>query len=344
MLRQVAAPLLGMALTLTACSVNGSRGASSGRPPTSAGGTAAAAAPSAGCTRTPTAAGGRYRFGGRSYLLTLPRSRGRTPVPLVLDLHGLRSNGFQEAVYSRVASLGAARGFAVVEPNGATRPRGWRLPGMADGTADVRYIRGLLDHLESTLCVDTGREFATGFSNGAGMSAALVCGLGGRLAAVAPVAGLNLTRPCADPRPTTMLVFHGTADPIIPYGGGAPYNGNVARVPGWMRPAGGGSLVLPSVRDQVERWARLFGCGRASRRQAATGITLVSRSGCRDGTRVDFYTVTGGGHSWPGSPSLGAGPSTTRIDATQIMLDAFATTSARRTDAAADRPAPRPGE
>ncbi|MFC7730921.1 alpha/beta hydrolase family esterase [Actinomadura keratinilytica] len=221
MLRQVAAPLLGMALTLTACSVNGSRGASSGRPPTSAGGTAAAAAPSAGCTRTPTAAGGRYRFGGRSYLLTLPRSRGRTPVPLVLDLHGLRSNGFQEAVYSRVASLGAARGFAVVEPNGATRPRGWRLPGMADGTADVRYIRGLLDHLESTLCVDTGREFATGFSNGAGMSAALVCGLGGRLAAVAPVAGLNLTRPCADPRPTTMLVFHGTADPIIPYGGGA---------------------------------------------------------------------------------------------------------------------------
>ncbi|MEU6034485.1 hypothetical protein ABZ801_03685 [Actinomadura sp. NPDC047616] len=343
MLRQVVAPLLGMALTLTACSVNGSRGSSAERRPTSTGGAATAAAPSEGCTRTPAVSSGQYRFGGRPYLLTLPRSHGRTPLPLVLDLHGLRSNGFQEAVYSRVASLGAARGFAVVEPNGATRPRGWRLPGMAGGTVDIRYVRDLLDHLEGTLCVDTRREFATGFSNGGGMSAALVCGLGGRLAAVAPVAGLNLTRPCAGPRPTTMLVFHGTADPIIPYGGGAPYNGNEARVPDWMHPAGGGPLVLPSVRGQVERWARLFGCGRTSRRQAATGVTLVSRSGCRDGARVDFYTVAGGGHSWPGSPALGAGPSTTRIDATRIMLDVFAATKARQVSATGERPAPRPG-
>jgi polyhydroxybutyrate depolymerase len=284
--------------------------------PVASGGCAKPASPSASAT-------GRHTFGGRSYLLKRPDGDGRTPAPLIVDLHGLHSSGFQQAVYGRVANAGAARGFLVAEPDGAPGRKGWKLPGMAGGSADVSYIRGLLDHLERTLCVDRSREYATGFSNGAGLAAALVCGLPGRLAGVAAVAGFNLARPCPDARPATILAFHGTADRIIPYRGGEPFGGDRSRIPAWMRPADG-SFDLPPVAGLAGRWAEALGCGTAVRDRPASGIARVSHPGCEGGARVDLYTVAGGGHTWPGSfPLGGAGATTDRIDATKIALDAF---------------------
>ncbi|MFI0357900.1 alpha/beta hydrolase family esterase [Actinomadura sp. 9N407] len=303
-------------------------------PGSSSGGTAAsptaARTPvaSKGCAK-PAPATGRHTYGGRSYLLKRPDGDGRTPAPLIVDLHGLHSSAFQQAVYGRVANAGAARGFLVVEPDGAPGRKGWKLPGMAGGSADVSYIRGLLDHLESTLCVDRSREYATGFSNGAGLATALVCALPGRLAGVAAVAGLNLARPCADARPTTILAFHGTADRIIPYRGGEPFRGDRGRIPAWMRPSDG-SFDLPSVAGLAGRWAKTFGCGTAVRDAAGSQVTHLSHPGCEGGARVDLYTVTGGGHTWPGSFAIGSiGATTGQIDATKIALDAFTRRSPR---------------
>ncbi|WP_371781913.1 hypothetical protein [Streptosporangium subroseum] len=45
---------------------------------------------SSGCGKA-SSGSGRFRFGGREYALTLPSYDGRTLVPLVLDLHGLRA-------------------------------------------------------------------------------------------------------------------------------------------------------------------------------------------------------------------------------------------------------------
>ncbi|GAA1554420.1 PHB depolymerase family esterase [Actinomadura kijaniata] len=268
---------------------------------------------------------GRHAFGGRPYALTLPPYDGRTPVPLVLDLHGLNSNAFQQALYGRMASAGPQRGFAVVQPEAARGRGGWKLPGMTGGDADVAYVGRLLDHLEGTLCVDRRRVFATGFSNGAGLSAALVCGLRGRLAAVAPVAGLNLARPCAGARPTTIVAFHGTGDPVVPYGGGEPFGGDRARIPAWMRPVDG-VFALPPVPAVAGQWARTFGCGPGERSTVGGEVRRVRYAGCRDGVRVELHTVAGGGHSWPGSFSIGAGAATARVDATRLALDAFAGT------------------
>jgi polyhydroxybutyrate depolymerase len=39
---------------------------------------------------------------------------------------------------------------------------------------------------------------------------------------------------------------------------------------------------------------------------------------------VELYSVHGGGHTWPGTLLGGHGRATTRIDATKIILDAFA--------------------
>jgi polyhydroxybutyrate depolymerase len=284
--------------------------------------------PSTGCRsgQAPPATG-RHGFAGRSYLLKRPNGDPRRPAPLILDLHGLHSSGFQQALYSQMATVGSARGFIVVEPDSAPGREGWKLPGMPDGSADVAYMGRLLDHLETALCVDRAHEFATGFSNGAGLATAMVCGLDGRLAGVAPIAGFNLARPCAGARPTTIVAFHGTADRIIPYRGGEPFGGDRTRVPPWMRPSDG-AFALPSVRAAADGWARAFGCRTGEVRNVRTGgeIGRLGYPGCRGGARVDLYTVSGGGHTWPGGMPIGMGMTTSRLNATATILDAFART------------------
>lgn len=320
---------LAAVLAVSACSSQGTDGSgkrrATGRQGASAGGASASpsasAAPSSGCSRRGVR-DGRYSFGGRSYLLAVPSRRPGVPAPLIVDLHGLRSNAFQQALYGRLAGTGPPRGYLVVEPEGLRGRTGWKLPGMSRGGDDVAYVGALLDHLERTLCVDRRREYAAGFSNGAGLSAALVCGLRGRLAGVAPVAGLNLARPCRNARPTTIVAFHGTADPIIPFGGGEPFGGNQRRVPGWMRPLDG-VFRLPAVAPLAARWARTFGCGAAVRDVPATGVGHLTYPRCRNGARVELYTVTGGGHTWPGSIPIGTGRTTHRVDATELILDTF---------------------
>ncbi|MFC5182912.1 alpha/beta hydrolase family esterase [Actinomadura harenae] len=281
---------------------------------------------SIGCTGG-TITTGQHLFRGRGFIVKVP-DRGQDPrdtgpLPLILDLHGLNSSGLEQAIYGRLADAGAARGFVVVEPDSAAERGGWKLPGMPDGDADIGYVGALLDHLEKGLCLDRRREFAAGFSNGAGLATALVCGLGGRLAGVAAVSGLNLARPCPRPEPTTIVAFHGTSDPVVPYEGGEPFGGNRSRVPSWMIPADG-SFDLPSVSAAAAAWGHAFSCGKTTSAEPADGVRRRTWTGCRRDARVDLYTVGGVGHAWPGSPAVGAGASTKKIDATSVTLDVFA--------------------
>ncbi len=52
----------------------------------------------------------------------------------------------------------------------------------------------------------------------------------------------------------------------------------------------------------------------------------IRYSGCAQGADVDFYTIDGGGHSWPGGepmPEWGVGHTTQDIDATRVMWEFF---------------------
>jgi polyhydroxybutyrate depolymerase len=337
MARAVAAPAAAVLLLLgSACSSLGGTGSGNADEPRASGSDRGTASrrpnapaghrpvPSEGCRRPAPPPSAQRTFDGRTYLLKRPNNDGRSPAPLILDLHGLRSTAFAQALYGRMADTGAARGFIVVEPGSDVARQGWKLPGMLDGSADIAAMSALLDHLENTLCVDESRVFATGLSNGAGLATALICGLDGRLAGVAPVAGFNLARPCAGARPTTIVAFHGTADRIVPYEGGEPFGGDRAQIPAWMRPYDG-VFALPSVGDSTAAWARAFRCRRQDRAPVGRGgeVTRLGHSGCADGVRVDLYTVTGGGHTWPGAFPVGLGRTTAQIHATTIILDAF---------------------
>ncbi len=144
------------------------------------------------------------------------------------------------------------------------------------------------------------------------MTSQLACDASGTFAAVAPVSGLRRPVPCPAGRAVPVISFHGTADPVDPYGGnGQPY---------WTY------SVLQAAAD----WARQDQCSPARPApQAEHGFTLTEFSGCADGAAVELYTLAGEGHEWPGGPAVpGAlktilGPQSKALSANDLMWAFF---------------------
>jgi polyhydroxybutyrate depolymerase len=269
----------------------------------------------------------------RWYLVTTPPANdGDTPLPLVLDFHGLSEGAVVHAGHSAMSSFAAANDFVVAFPQGTGNPVRWSAlptsnPQNVDSAADLAYTDVVLDQLEANLCIDTSRIYATGLSNGAGMSSLLACARPDRIAAVAPVAGLRPPLECDAATTTPVLSFHGTADPILIYNGGV---GDIAALL-----SGGGVPSAPAaVIDgdgypaAARAWAVHNGC------KTDPAVSTIGSDiqhwvfDCPAGSDVEFYVVIDGGHSWPGSEFSRqianiVGPTTFTISANEVMWDFF---------------------
>jgi polyhydroxybutyrate depolymerase len=271
----------------------------------------------------------------REYLLSVPASYDPTrPAPLILDFHGLGSDQYQQALYSGLNPKAGAEGYIVITPAGTGVIRHWSWPPLPGGVADVDFVKQMLATTSRTLCIDAKRVYATGISDGAIFSTKLACALPGRLAAIAPVAGVNGSKVCGAGTPrTSVLAFHGTADPIVPYEGGRYFAGaKAADVP---EPAGGtsalgelfGGLRAQPVDTAVANWAAFDGCREPpATTWVAADVQHVTYPHCPANGTVELYRVVGGGHTWPGAIPVNnfrLGPTTGSIDATDVMLRFF---------------------
>ncbi len=301
--------------------------------------------PSAACTDPPEGPaienGARVDFasGGtdRYYFLAVPDST--EPVPLVLDLHGYTEGAGIHAAHTNLGGLGATEGFAVATPHGDGTPAQW---GFDPSTADVGFFEDLLDHVEATVCVDRARVYATGLSNGAFMSSLLGCLLPERIAAVAPVAGVQTHDDCPIENPTPLLAFHGTDDSFVSFEGGL--GESVAQLP---NPDGsGGSLEdvideadssvaeelaeveAMTVPETVADWAEQNGCEpEPVESPVGTEVRHIDYD-CPAGGDTQLYIIDGGGHTWPGSEFLAdatdlVGHTTFDIDANTLIWEFF---------------------
>ncbi|MCX4092395.1 alpha/beta hydrolase family esterase [Nocardia sp. alder85J] len=293
------------------------------------------AAPSAGCGATATAAGSsthQFAAAGETghYLLDVPPGADR-PTPVVFDLHGYLEPAELERSSSGLGDFGSKHGFVTVTPqiDEPGLPR-WDF---TPGSADVDYLSDLIGNVASTLCVDQRRVYVAGLSMGAFTTSALACRLSDRIAAVAPVAGLQDFDWCHPTRPVPVVAFHGTGDPIVSYTGGPGPNAAYLPAPdgSTARAENGGPAVNgpgpQSVPDDAVAWARRNGCGTTPARQHVTPDVDLTTFDCpADGT-VELYSVLGGGHTWPSgslpSPEALTGSTTHSIDANQIMWDFF---------------------
>jgi polyhydroxybutyrate depolymerase len=279
-----------------------------------------APSPPAGCAPArPHAAGEsleRIEGGGgtRTYILHVPPAYdGSTPLPLVLAFHPFGADARTFDDYTALPAMADKSGFVLVSPEGtgAAGAQHWNVTGALNDADDLGFVRDLLASLDAALCVDPARTYATGYSNGGGMVQRLACEMPDRFAAVGVVASVYVS--CTAKVP--VVAFHGTADPVLPFEGGAVAPDVV-----------GGTY--PPVRRVLSEWARALGCdGLPIISQPAASIELSTFRNCPSGDgQALLYAVIGGGHTWPNATrDLDLeGPTTHQIDATATIWEFFA--------------------
>ncbi len=267
------------------------------------------------------------------YVREIPASyTGHTPMPVILDFHGYDEPASVQVVLSGLGTLGAMQGFVTITPeiSHPDVPGAGPLWNTTLHGPDLRWVGGLLNTLDDTLCVDRRRVFATGYSNGAFLSSAIACQYSNRVAAVAPVAGIETSSKCHPSRAVPVVAFHGTADPLVLYRGG-PGAATAALIPaaathaiGPFGPQAGGR----SIQQNTASWAHRNHCSPHPTTTHRTNDVNVVRYHCRHNASVQLYVVKGGGHTWPGSAfsaklAASLGHTTFSISADDIMWAFF---------------------
>jgi polyhydroxybutyrate depolymerase len=314
----VAAALLAAALVLVACS--GGDGAAGGSPGGSDGADATDEAPAADCdpARPAPATDGPQTFSigdeERAYLLALPDDYdGTTAHPLVFSFHGFSSSKEGLNAYAAMAEQGTARGYIVVTPDALGDPRDWNYFGDPARADDFGFVDALVVDLSERLCIDADRVYAAGHSAGSAFTGFLQCKPPYRFAAVAMVAAFIPTTCPVEQAVPSVIAFHGTADPVVPYDGGS---------------VGGGPVGIPSVLDTLALYADAYGCeSPATEDEPAAGVETDTLTGCAGGSEVVLYTIVGGTHDWPGNamqPEATGGQAYPASDAILDFFDAHA--------------------
>jgi polyhydroxybutyrate depolymerase len=232
----------------------------------------------------------------RTYILHIPQSYdGAKPVPLIVDFHGIGGSGSNELEISPYPPTTDSQGVIMAFPDGLKGPAGtaWNLgPCCVANVDDVAFARALVLEVEKTTCVDRSRIYAVGVLTGGGMAYYLACRAADLFAAVAPAAFDLLQEnlgDCAPAAPITVVSFRGTADPRVPYDGGA--SSLVAGMP----------ITFLGAEMTFQKWSEIDGCSGSPSTEDSSGCS--SYSGCQNGVEVILCTKQGGGDD-PGNPSV----------------------------------------
>ncbi|MFI5041979.1 MAG: alpha/beta hydrolase family esterase [Acidimicrobiales bacterium] len=274
----------------------------------------------------------------RTYWLASPPAGDPSVAPLLIVLHSAGGQGPGMASLTGLDRRGPAAGFVTVFPDGQGRvwndSRGARRLQRREHVDDVAFLQALVARLG-----DLGRArgesvYLTGISNGGLMSEHLARHGLLPVAGVAVIAGPGTATSRASmphpARPASVLIFGGTADPLIPYGGGPI--GPLGRMV--QRRAGGGTdrgLAAPAEVVAAD-WAGTNGVpgGPAVERLSTPpGELPVARLTWHSPGKepVVLFRIEGGGHTWPGEaqylPERFIGPTARSVDATGSLLAQF---------------------
>jgi len=261
----------------------------------------------------------------RTVMVHVPlHSSNKTPLPLVLNLHGSGATALDQSLFTGMNYSSDLHDYIVAYPQGLI-PDGsgfdWNVPNEPlvgdrpvpkNAPNDVKFLTQLVGILEGKYCVNERMVYATGFSGGARMVSQLACADSTIFAAVAPVSGLRRPKPCDTTRAVPVIAFHGSDDEVD------PFNGN------------GEKYWTYSVPTAAEDWAHQDKCSmKATDSTPSPSVKLTIYSGCTNGAAVELYEVLGLGHEWPGGPTMPSsivsllGPQSNAINASALMWAFF---------------------
>lgn len=249
--------------------------------------------------------------------VTGPADQSR-PLPLVIDLHGFSEGADIHRTLTQLTAYGELHGFMVATPQGTAHLPFWNAPNVASGPHDEKFFLALIDDIGRHHCLDRGRVFFTGLSNGAFMSSRMACDHADRITAIAAVAGLMYPKDCHPSRPIPVMGIHGTADRFVRFDGG--YGDKGAALP--RDPVASpilGMLSFDPVPTVAQRWATHNHCPSPTNTAIAADVELRTWT-CPHHADVALYIVMNGGHTWPGS--VGSAAVESVIGHTTMSFDA----------------------
>ncbi len=216
-------------------------------------------------------------------------------MPLVIDLHGAGSNGYQQQYISGWDKLADSEKFYVVYPDGtgteniqtSTYPLigtievdlstyYWNAgPGFNSDVDDLGFLLAMVQAIQGEANIDPSQIFVTGLSNGAAMTQKLACESADSFAGFAPLAfGLPMTvAQCNPSREVPVLLSMGLEDAVVPY--------------------------IPNASDGFEAWREINSCGvGTSTAGFADGLNpdqnhCVVDESCNSGAKVGLCSIHG---------------------------------------------------
>jgi poly(3-hydroxybutyrate) depolymerase len=133
------------------------------------------------------------------------------------------------------------------------------------GGRDIEFLRAMLDHFNSTLCIDQKRIFSTGFSYGGMMSFAIGCAMADVFRAIAPMSGANYSGCERSGLPIAVWMAHGDADDVV---------------------------SLADGKTALNVFLETNGCG--SETSAVDPSPCVAYQGCAEGYPIHYCEFSGG--------------------------------------------------
>lgn len=234
----------------------------------------------------------------REYYLYTPSKASAEPRPLVVVMHGGAGNPNNAAKMSGFSKLAERENILVAYPAGTGRIPTWNA-GKCCGYAernqvdDVGFIRAMVQEIQKSTPVDPARIYATGMSNGGMMAYRLACEMADVFTAVAPVAGAMNTTSCTPSARPNIAIFHALDDQSVLYEGGPSKSGIRAMF---------GKEPAPdqSVAETMRFWLAHNSCRKYPLVDESVAGVGMQNYYCAGKTEIRLFTLSSGGHSWPG--------------------------------------------
>ena len=261
-----------------------------------------------------------FEHGGieRCWILYVPDLTDTTKsIPILLDLHGLQRNAYQQYNFTDMDRIARENNAIVLYPQGYGDS--WNFgaccdPAKEENIDDMGFLETLIKDSLERFPVDTKRIYLTGWSNGCAMSQVLANKVSDLITAVACMSMYFIGEEASNYSPIPVMEIHGFFDEIAPYSSLVP-SGIFFQQEIWNT----GAI------QNLYTWKEMNGCSgnNPDWNEEEIFYNIQGFTNCDNSSEVALVTIHAGTHNVyvnkdPGSPDPGTQGT---VDTSQLAWD-----------------------